>query len=149
MINFKITPNTPYFILDQPTIQPGPGRPERENRRMKQLLSQCAIAMYSFAGLGIAIRGRKATRTEAPVLVVSPHSSFLDAVIIYLTGLTSPLVRNADANLGSKCAYVCNWMPNGSCSFAGCFIVGHPLVLLKSFVFPIRHYFVKIPSWRW
>lgn len=73
------------------------------HRHMKRLLSQCAIAMYSFAGLGIGIRGRKARRAEAPVLVVSPHSSFLDAVIIFLTGMTSPLVRDADANLGSKC----------------------------------------------
>ncbi|XP_065084772.1 lysophosphatidylcholine acyltransferase isoform X2 [Ochlerotatus camptorhynchus] len=86
-------------------------------RRIKQLLSQCAIAMYSFAGLGIAIRGRKATRSEAPVLVVSPHSSFLDAVIIYLTGLTCPLVRNADANLGklidyAQPIYVCREDPN-------------------------------------
>ncbi|XP_058443933.1 lysophosphatidylcholine acyltransferase isoform X2 [Malaya genurostris] len=86
-------------------------------RRMKWLLSQCAIAMYSFAGLGIMTRGRKASRAEAPVLVVSPHSSFLDAVIIYLTGLTSPLVRNADANLGklidyAQPIYVCREDPN-------------------------------------
>ncbi|XP_055526241.1 lysophosphatidylcholine acyltransferase isoform X2 [Wyeomyia smithii] len=86
-------------------------------RRMKWLLSQCAIAMYSFAGLGISTRGRKAHRREAPILVVSPHSSFMDAVIIYLTGLTSPLVRNADANLGklidyAQPIYVCREDPN-------------------------------------
>lgn len=86
-------------------------------RRMKLLLSQCAVAMYSFAGLGISIRGQKASRREAPVLVVSPHSSFLDAVIIYLTGLSSPLVRNADANLGklidyAQPIYVCREDPN-------------------------------------
>ncbi|XP_021701052.1 lysophosphatidylcholine acyltransferase isoform X2 [Aedes aegypti] len=86
-------------------------------RHMKRLLSQCAIAMYSFAGLGIGIRGRKARRAEAPVLVVSPHSSFLDAVIIFLTGMTSPLVRDADANLGklidyAQPIYVCREDPN-------------------------------------
>ncbi|XP_055601061.1 lysophosphatidylcholine acyltransferase isoform X2 [Uranotaenia lowii] len=86
-------------------------------RRMKPLLSQCAVAMYSCAGLGIAIRGRQASRAEAPVLVVSPHSSFLDAIIIYLTELTSPLVRNADANLGklidyAQPIYVCREDPN-------------------------------------
>ncbi|XP_055616569.1 lysophosphatidylcholine acyltransferase isoform X2 [Toxorhynchites rutilus septentrionalis] len=86
-------------------------------RRMKRLLSKCAVLMYSFAGLGISIRGRKARRADAPVLVVSPHSSFLDAVIIYLTDLSSPLVRNADANLGklidyAQPIYVCREDPN-------------------------------------
>ncbi|XP_039438291.1 lysophosphatidylcholine acyltransferase isoform X2 [Culex pipiens pallens] len=86
-------------------------------RRMKRALSTCAVHMYSYAGLGITIRGRQARRADAPVLVVSPHSSFLDAVIIYLTGLASPLVRNADANLGklidyAQPIYVCREDPN-------------------------------------
>ncbi|EDS34054.1 conserved hypothetical protein [Culex quinquefasciatus] len=84
---------------------------------MKRALSTCAVHMYSYAGLGITIRGRQARRADAPVLVVSPHSSFLDAVIIYLTGLASPLVRNADANLGklidyAQPIYVCREDPN-------------------------------------
>lgn len=90
----SINPRPYWTDLDSWT----PGLP----RRMKRALSTCAVHMYSYAGLGITIRGRQARRADAPVLVVSPHSSFLDAVIIYLTGLASPLVRNADANLGSK-----------------------------------------------
>ncbi|XP_058063193.1 lysophosphatidylcholine acyltransferase isoform X2 [Anopheles bellator] len=74
-------------------------------RRLKLLLSEFAVLMYTCAGLGITVRGRQAARREAPVLVVSPHSSFLDAVIIYLTGLSSPLVRNADRNLGKLIDY--------------------------------------------
>ncbi|XP_050099259.1 lysophosphatidylcholine acyltransferase-like isoform X2 [Anopheles aquasalis] len=86
-------------------------------RRMKLLLSEFAVLMYTCAGLGITIRGRQAARHEAPVLVVSPHSSFLDAVIIYLTGLASPLVRNADRNLGklidyAQPIYVCREDPH-------------------------------------
>uniref|UniRef100_A0A182IU42 Phospholipid/glycerol acyltransferase domain-containing protein n=1 Tax=Anopheles atroparvus TaxID=41427 RepID=A0A182IU42_ANOAO len=84
---------------------------------MKGLLSDFAVLTYTCAGLGITIRGRQARRAEAPVLVVSPHSSFLDAVIIYLTGLSSPLVRNADRNLGklidyAQPIYVCREDPH-------------------------------------
>uniref|UniRef100_A0A2M4CGW1 Putative phosphate acyltransferase n=1 Tax=Anopheles darlingi TaxID=43151 RepID=A0A2M4CGW1_ANODA len=87
------------------------------NRRMKLLLSEFAVLMYTCAGLGITIHGQQAARHEAPVLVVSPHSSFLDAVIIYLTGLASPLVRNADRNLGklidyAQPIYVCREDPH-------------------------------------
>uniref|UniRef100_A0A182TV66 Phospholipid/glycerol acyltransferase domain-containing protein n=1 Tax=Anopheles melas TaxID=34690 RepID=A0A182TV66_9DIPT len=84
-------------------------------KRLKGPLGEFATLAYTCAGLGITIRGRQASRAEAPVLVVSPHSSFLDAVIIYVTGLSSPLVRNADRNLGSKC-------PHRSCIDFLCFI---------------------------
>uniref|UniRef100_A0A8W7NYS1 EF-hand domain-containing protein n=1 Tax=Anopheles coluzzii TaxID=1518534 RepID=A0A8W7NYS1_ANOCL len=80
-------------------------------------LGEFATLAYTCAGLGITIRGRQASRAEAPVLVVSPHSSFLDAVIIYVTGLSSPLVRNADRNLGklidyAQPIYVCREDPH-------------------------------------
>ncbi|XP_052900645.1 lysophosphatidylcholine acyltransferase-like isoform X2 [Anopheles moucheti] len=86
-------------------------------RRLKGPLGEFATLAYTCAGLGITIRGRQASRAEAPVLVVSPHSSFLDAVIIYLTGLSSPLVRNADRNLGklidyAQPIYVCREDPH-------------------------------------
>ncbi|XP_035917961.1 lysophosphatidylcholine acyltransferase isoform X2 [Anopheles stephensi] len=86
-------------------------------RCLKRPLGEFATLAYTCAGLGITIRGRQASRTEAPVLVVSPHSSFLDAVIIYLTGLSSPLVRNADRNLGklidyAQPIYVCREDPH-------------------------------------
>jgi hypothetical protein len=58
--------------------------------------------MYLFGGLGIATKGRKVSRKEAPILVVAPHSSFLDGIIIHVTKLSSPLVREEDMNLGSK-----------------------------------------------
>nr|XP_040230217.2 lysophosphatidylcholine acyltransferase-like isoform X2 [Anopheles coluzzii] len=86
-------------------------------RRLKGPLGEFATLAYTCAGLGITIRGRQASRAEAPVLVVSPHSSFLDAVIIYVTGLSSPLVRNADRNLGklidyAQPIYVCREDPH-------------------------------------
>uniref|UniRef100_A0A182QJ75 EF-hand domain-containing protein n=1 Tax=Anopheles farauti TaxID=69004 RepID=A0A182QJ75_9DIPT len=87
------------------------------SRRLKRPLGEFATLAYTCAGLGITIRGQQASRTEAPVLVVSPHSSFLDAVIIYVTGLSSPLVRNADRNLGklidyAQPIYVCREDPH-------------------------------------
>ena len=71
-------------------------------RKLKIMLRSLAMSMYTVAGFAVTIKGRQAKREEAPVLVVSPHSSFLDAFVIYATKLTSPLVRNADKNMGSK-----------------------------------------------
>ena len=56
------------------------------------------------AGFRISIRGQQASRSEAPILVGAPHSSFLDALIIYVCG-SSPVSRheNKTAFLISSC----------------------------------------------
>jgi lysophosphatidylcholine acyltransferase/lyso-PAF acetyltransferase len=41
----------------------------------------------------LIVKGRQASRKEAPILVVAPHSTFLDAGITYVTGFPSIIVR--------------------------------------------------------
>ncbi|XP_026746173.1 lysophosphatidylcholine acyltransferase [Trichoplusia ni] len=48
---------------------------------------------YLAGGMAITIRGRQASRKEAPILVVAPHSSFLDSCIVYATKMSSVIVR--------------------------------------------------------
>ncbi|KAK2579828.1 hypothetical protein KPH14_007513 [Odynerus spinipes] len=48
---------------------------------------------YQAGGMKIVVRGRQATRAEAPILVVAPHSTFMDGGIIYVTGFPSIIVR--------------------------------------------------------
>ncbi|XP_012166021.1 lysophosphatidylcholine acyltransferase isoform X2 [Bombus pyrosoma] len=48
---------------------------------------------YQAGGMRIIVRGRQATRAEAPILVVAPHSTFMDGGIVYITGFPSIIVR--------------------------------------------------------
>ncbi|CAL7935189.1 unnamed protein product [Xylocopa violacea] len=48
---------------------------------------------YQAGGMRIVVRGRQATRAEAPILVVAPHSTFMDGGIVYITGFPSIIVR--------------------------------------------------------
>ncbi|KAG8041156.1 hypothetical protein G9C98_002144 [Cotesia typhae] len=41
----------------------------------------------------IVVRGRQASRSEAPILVVAPHSTFIDGGIVYILGFPSTIVR--------------------------------------------------------
>lgn len=48
---------------------------------------------YEWGGMSLEVKGRQAAREEAPVLVAAPHSTFLDAGIVYLTGFPSIICR--------------------------------------------------------
>ncbi|XP_025075510.1 lysophosphatidylcholine acyltransferase [Pogonomyrmex barbatus] len=48
---------------------------------------------YQAGGMKIVVRGRQASRTEAPILVLAPHSTFIDGGIVYVTGFPSIIVR--------------------------------------------------------
>lgn len=54
----------------------------------------------------IIIKGKQATRQEAPILVIAPHSTFLDGIIVYVTGFPSIICRResgANNYIGSTC----------------------------------------------
>lgn len=55
----------------------------------------CALgkSTYQVGGMKLIVKGRQASRKEAPILVVAPHSTFLDAGITYVTGFPSIIVR--------------------------------------------------------
>ena len=48
---------------------------------------------YQAGGMKIVVRGKQASRAEAPILVVAPHSTFIDGGIVYVTGFPSIIVR--------------------------------------------------------
>ena len=54
------------------------------------------IAMY-LLGLQVDVKGKQASRDEAPILIVAPHTSFLDVFIIALCR-GSPLARIENQN---------------------------------------------------
>lgn len=61
---------------------------------------------YQAGGMRIIVRGRQATRAEAPILVVAPHSTFMDGGIVYITGFPSIIVRRESGLnpfIGSMC----------------------------------------------
>uniref|UniRef100_A0A3Q3BV95 Lysophosphatidylcholine acyltransferase 4 n=1 Tax=Haplochromis burtoni TaxID=8153 RepID=A0A3Q3BV95_HAPBU len=47
----------------------------------------------------VKVKGRKADVKEAPILVVAPHSSFLDMVIMFPAGVPSVVSRSENINL--------------------------------------------------
>lgn len=73
---------------------------------------------YLAGGMAISIRGRQVSRQEAPILVVAPHSSFLDSCIVYATKMSSVIVRkeSMDNYVGSRSF----WFSGGG---AGSFIL--------------------------
>lgn len=48
---------------------------------------------YYAGGMHIRVKGKQVPRAEAPILVIAPHSTFLDAAIVYVTGFPSIIVR--------------------------------------------------------
>ncbi|EFN70456.1 Lysophosphatidylcholine acyltransferase 2 [Camponotus floridanus] len=48
---------------------------------------------YQAGGMKIVVRGKQASRSEAPILVLAPHSTFIDGGIVYVTGFPSIIVR--------------------------------------------------------
>ncbi|KAK0172817.1 hypothetical protein PV328_006089 [Microctonus aethiopoides] len=48
---------------------------------------------YHASGMKIIIRGKQASRSEAPILVIAPHSTFIDGGIVYILGFPSTIVR--------------------------------------------------------
>lgn len=62
-------------------------------RKLTPLLCFLGKSTYAAGGMHVVIKGRQATRKEAPILVIAPHSTFLDGGIVYATGFPSIIVR--------------------------------------------------------
>ncbi|XP_021937253.1 lysophosphatidylcholine acyltransferase isoform X2 [Zootermopsis nevadensis] len=62
-------------------------------RKLNPLICSLGKSTYQVGGMSLTVKGRQASRKEAPILVVAPHSTFLDAGITYVTGFPSIIVR--------------------------------------------------------
>lgn len=69
------------------------------------VMAKLAIIGYAMGGVEIKTKGQQANKRQAPILVVAPHSSFLDAIIIHVCEYSSPLARDNDQAFGSKLNY--------------------------------------------
>ncbi|KOB77070.1 Lysophosphatidylcholine acyltransferase 2 [Operophtera brumata] len=83
---------------------------------LKPLICFIGKMSYLAGGMAISIRGRQASRKEAPILVVAPHSSFLDSCIVYATKMSSVIVRKESMD-----NYILIF-PEGTCTNRSCLI---------------------------
>lgn len=56
-------------------------------------------AFFSLGFLWVKVKGRRASNKEAPVLVVAPHSGFLDMVVLHPTQLPTVVSRSENTRL--------------------------------------------------
>lgn len=65
-------------------------------------LAQLGLSIWMLCGVGIIVKGKQAKRSDAPIFVAAPHTTFLDSVITHLTKLSSPIARQDMSLIGSK-----------------------------------------------
>ncbi|XP_019877475.2 lysophosphatidylcholine acyltransferase isoform X1 [Aethina tumida] len=72
-------------------------------KKMIPILCFLGQSAYRAGGINIVIKGKQVSRKEAPILVLAPHSTFLDGGIVYVTGFPSTICRResgANWNIG-------------------------------------------------
>uniref|UniRef100_A0A8D8YSA1 Lysophosphatidylcholine acyltransferase n=1 Tax=Cacopsylla melanoneura TaxID=428564 RepID=A0A8D8YSA1_9HEMI len=62
-------------------------------KTVKLWICKLGRSAYRAGGMQITSKGIQASRQEAPILVIAPHSTFLDAGIVYVTDFPSIIVR--------------------------------------------------------
>lgn len=60
---------------------------------MKHVVCFLGKSSFRAGGMNMVVKGRQASREEAPILVAAPHSTFLDGGIVYVTGFPSTICR--------------------------------------------------------
>ncbi|KAG5899387.1 hypothetical protein JTB14_036875 [Gonioctena quinquepunctata] len=60
---------------------------------MKELVCFVGNCSFRAGGMNMIVKGKQASRSEAPILVAAPHSTFLDGGIVYVTGFVSTICR--------------------------------------------------------
>ncbi|KAF6200155.1 hypothetical protein GE061_006456 [Apolygus lucorum] len=62
-------------------------------KKIKFLICNIVRLTYRAGGMSVKTIGKQASRSEAPILVGAPHSTFLDGVVVYHTNFPCILVR--------------------------------------------------------
>ncbi|KAM4871879.1 lysophosphatidylcholine acyltransferase 2B-like [Thomomys bottae] len=89
----------PMVTLSTINLPLQPARPSKSWRRhlIKPALNFLFRLGFFFAGFLVKVKGKKATRDEAPIFVTAPHSTFFDAIACVVLGL--PSVVSASQNV--------------------------------------------------
>ncbi|XP_060520331.1 lysophosphatidylcholine acyltransferase isoform X2 [Cylas formicarius] len=67
-------------------------------KKLKSIICFLGQSSLLAGGMRFKVKGRQASRKEAPILVAAPHSSFLDAGVVYMTGLPCNICRRESGN---------------------------------------------------
>ncbi|XP_019482521.1 PREDICTED: lysophosphatidylcholine acyltransferase 2B-like [Hipposideros armiger] len=78
--------------------------PAKPAKRWRRKLAQPALkflfqATFFSAGFLVKVKGKKATRDEAPIFVTAPHSTFFDAIACVVAGLPSVVSASQNAQI--------------------------------------------------
>ncbi|KAM8791739.1 lysophosphatidylcholine acyltransferase 2B-like [Rhynchonycteris naso] len=78
-----------------------PAKPARSWRRklLQPVLKFLFQLTFFVAGFLVKVKGKKATRDEAPILVTAPHSTFFDAIVCVEAGLPSVVSASQNARI--------------------------------------------------
>ncbi|XP_041497914.1 lysophosphatidylcholine acyltransferase 2B-like [Microtus oregoni] len=97
----------PMATLSTINLSTRPTKPMKGWRKhlMKPALRFLFRVTFFFAGFLVKVKGKKATREEAPIFVTAPHSSFFDAIAVVVAGLPSVVSasHNVQIPLAGKC----------------------------------------------
>ncbi|XP_051026521.1 lysophosphatidylcholine acyltransferase 2B-like [Acomys russatus] len=89
----------PVATLSTIKLPTRPTEPMKSWRKhlMKPALLFLFHVTFFFAGFLVKVKGKKASREEAPIFVAAPHSTFFDAIAVVVAGL--PSVVSASQNV--------------------------------------------------
>lgn len=89
----------PVAALSTANLPTQPARPTKSWQRnlTKPALRFLFQVVFFLAGFLVKVKGRRATRDEAPIFVTAPHSTFFDAIACVVAGL--PSVVSASQNI--------------------------------------------------
>lgn len=97
----------PMATLSTINLPTRPTKPMKGWRKhlMKPALRFLFRVTFFFAGFLVKVKGKKATREEAPIFVIAPHSTFFDAIAVVVAGLPSVVSasHNVQIPLAGKC----------------------------------------------
>ncbi|XP_015859850.2 lysophosphatidylcholine acyltransferase 2B [Peromyscus maniculatus bairdii] len=97
----------PMATLTTINLPSQPTKPMKSWRKhlMKPALLFLFRMTFFLAGFLIKVKGKRATREEAPIFVTAPHSTFFDAIAVIVAGLPSVVSasQNVQIPLAGKC----------------------------------------------
>uniref|UniRef100_A0A8D1IGH8 EF-hand domain-containing protein n=1 Tax=Sus scrofa TaxID=9823 RepID=A0A8D1IGH8_PIG len=91
----------PLALLPTLGRRAGANTPARScGRRLARLILKLLLkALFFVAGFRVTVKGEKAPRQEARILVAAPHSSFFDAIVCVVAGLPSVVSASQNARI--------------------------------------------------
>ncbi|XP_030750011.1 lysophosphatidylcholine acyltransferase isoform X1 [Sitophilus oryzae] len=68
-------------------------------KSLKSIVAQLILCVYTVAGVKLKIVGRPCSKAEAPMVVLAPHSSFVDSVAMVYMGGPSIVAKGETASI--------------------------------------------------